>query len=205
MPTQELLVRRSRALPYQLHTSANVDLATQEVWLTFSNTGSQGAVFHVYDELNLSRYPKRYTVEAEKMVSDRWKVESTASGNYSLWVLGPNGYHRHFKGNLNGLGQGANPEIRVCYDTAGNAVYLTLMNMGDDVAELTVIANAYRQDGPWTYRVDPGMQVEPRWSLAASHSWYDFTVTMDNGFERRFAGRLETGTDGWSDPEMGAS
>ena len=95
LPTQELLVRRSRALPYQLHTSANVDLATQEVWLTFSNTGSQGAVFHVYDELNLSRYPKRYTVEAEKMVSDRWKVESTASGNYSLWVLGPNGYHRH--------------------------------------------------------------------------------------------------------------
>ena len=93
----------------------------------------------------------------------------------------------------------------MCYDTAGNAVYLTLMNMGDDVAELTVIANAYRQDGPWTYRVDPGMQVEPRWSLAASHSWYDFTVTMDNGFERRFAGRLETGTDGWSDPEMGAS
>ncbi|WP_155193353.1 phospholipase domain-containing protein [Orrella sp. JC864] len=76
------------------------------------------------------------------------------------------------------------------------------MNMGDTRAELTVRANAYRSDGPWTYVVDPGMQVEPRWTLD-EHRWYDFTVSAGVGFERRFAGRLETGQDGVSDPEMG--
>ncbi len=43
-------MRPSRALPYQLHTSANVDLPNGQVRLTFSNTGTQGAVVHVYDE-----------------------------------------------------------------------------------------------------------------------------------------------------------
>ena len=93
----------------------------------------------------------------------------------------------------------------MCYDPAGNSVYLTIMNMGETTASLTVRANAYRSDGPWTYTVAPGMQIEPSWSLADSNSWYDFTLSMDGGFERRFAGRLETGKDGVSDPAMGAA
>jgi phospholipase C len=205
LPSQALVLRPSRALPYRLHTSANVDLANGQVWLTFSNTGTQGAVFHVYDELNLSRYPRRFTVEAGKMISDAWKAVADNAGKYSLWVLGPNGYHRRFKGDLAALATGPNPEVRVCYDPAGNAVYLTVMNMGNAPATVTVTSNAYRNDGPWTYTVAPGMQVEPTWNLAATRSWYDFTLTTADGFERRFAGRLETGQDGVSDPAMGVA
>jgi phospholipase C len=38
----------------------------------------------------------------------------------------------------------------------------------------------------------------------AGHRWYDFTVRVDGfeGYERRFAGRAETGEDGVSDPAM---
>jgi len=205
LPTQALALRPSRALPYRLHTSANVDLAGGMLWLTFSNTGEQGAVFHVYDELNLSRYPRRFTVEAGKMISDGWAAVADNAGRYSLWVLGPNGYHRRFKGDLSALASGPNPEVRVCYDPGGNAVQLTIMNMGDAPATVAVRANAYRNDGPWTYTVAPGMQMEPAWSLADSSSWYDFTLSMGEGFERRFAGRLETGRDGVSDPAMGVS
>jgi phospholipase C len=203
LPSQALVLRPSRALPYRLHTSANVDLTGGQVWLTFSNTGTQGAVFHVYDELNLTRYPKRYTVEGGKMISDAWKAAADNAGKYSLWVLGPNGYHRHFKGDLGALASGPNPEVRVCYDPEGNSVYLTIMNMGDAPATVTVRPNAYRTDGPWVYTVAPGMQVEPTWSLEDSKRWYDFTLTMGDSFERRFAGRLETGEDGVSDPAMG--
>lgn len=205
LPTQALVVRPSRALPYRLHTSANVDLSSGQVWLSFSNTGTQGAVFHVYDELNLSRRPQRYTVEPGKMISDAWKAVADNAGRYRLWVLGPNGYHRHFAGDLNALRSGPNPEVRVCYDPEGNAVRLTIMNMGDAPATVSVQANAYRHDGPWTYTVAPGMQLEPSWSLAETQSWYDFTLTMDGGFGRRFAGRLETGKDGVSDPAMGVA
>ncbi len=202
LPTQALRLRPSRALPYRLHTSANIDLANGQAWLTFSNTGEQGAVFHVYDELNLSRRPRRYAVEAGKLISDAWQAVADNDGQYSLWVLGPNGYHRHFKGDMKTLASGPNPEVRVCYDAADNGVSLTLMNMGDAPAEFVVKANAYRSDGPWSYTVAPGMQIEPRWSLDGSHRWYDFTVSL-GGFERRFAGRLENGQDGVSDPAMG--
>jgi phospholipase C len=205
LPTQALATRPSRALPYRLHTSANVDLADGKVWLTFSNTGTQGAVFHVYDELNLARYPRRFTVEAGKMISDAWAAVADNAGKYSLWVLGPNGYHRRFKGDLAAVATGPNPEVRVCYDPGGNSVYLTLMNAGNAPATVTVTANAYRSDGPWTYTVAPGMQMEPSWSLAGSGNWYDFTLSMAGGFERRFAGRLETGKDGLSDPAMGVA
>ncbi|XOT95413.1 phospholipase domain-containing protein, partial [Alcaligenes pakistanensis] len=71
---QAFMLRPSRALPYQLHTSANVDLDKEQVWLTFSNTGVQGTVFHVYDELHLSDFPRRFTVEADKVISDAWTV-----------------------------------------------------------------------------------------------------------------------------------
>jgi len=48
-------------------------------------------------------------------------------------------------------------------------------------------------------------EVERRWSLNPSGNWYDFTVTVDgSSLERRFAGRVETGGDGISDPAMAA-
>ncbi|MNV45846.1 Non-hemolytic phospholipase C precursor [compost metagenome] len=182
-----------------------MDVSGGQVWLTFSNTGAQGTVFHVYDELNLARFPRRYTVEGHKMISDAWQATADNAGKYSLWVLGPNGYHRRFKGDISALASGPNPEVRVCYDERGRAVSLTIMNMGTAPATVTVTANAYRTDGPWTYTVDPGMQVESRWSVEAANNWYDFTVTMGNDFERRFAGRMETGQDSTSDPVMGVA
>jgi phospholipase C len=209
LPAQPLQLRNSRALPYNLHTSANVDTADGLVWLTFENTGTQGAVFHVYDKLNLGNIPRRYTVEAGKEISDSWSVTTNTPANqYDLWVLGPNGYHRHFTGSLAELaGTAPAPEVRVCYDHTNNAVYLTIMNVGTAQAQLTVTDNAYGLGGPWTYTVDPGMQVEPYWTLAGSQSWYDFTMTLNSSttYQRRFAGRVETGKDGVSDPAMGSA
>ena len=48
LPGQESGTRPSRALPYELHTSARTDATSGEVRLIFSNTGQQAAVFHVY-------------------------------------------------------------------------------------------------------------------------------------------------------------
>lgn len=48
----------------------------------------------------------------------------------------------------------------------------------------------------------PGSTVRQRWELAASHCWYDLTVTdaRGGGWLRRFAGHHETGRPGYSDP-----
>jgi phospholipase C len=41
--------------------------------------------------------------------------------------------------------------------------------------------------------------------LTKSMGWYDFTLKVSgaNGFEKRFAGRVETGKAGYTDPFMG--
>ncbi|WP_423382703.1 phosphocholine-specific phospholipase C [Burkholderia sp. LMG 32019] len=205
MPVQPQGTRLSRALPYELHTSASADVSGGLLWLTFSNTGTVGAVFHVYDKLHLDRAPRRYTVEAGKQLSDSWRAVADDAGNYDLWVLGPNGFLREFQGNVAQAASGPVPEIRVCYDPANDAVYLTIMNVGNAASQVTVTSNAYRTDGPWSYAVPAGMQVEPYWTLAASNGWYDFTLAAENGLVRRFAGRVETGKDSISDPAMGVS
>ena len=51
----------------------------------------------------------------------------------------------------------------------------------------------------------PGERKPITLKLAKSFSWYAFTVTITGSdvFARRCAGRVETGSAGYSDPAMG--
>ncbi|MNQ44067.1 Non-hemolytic phospholipase C precursor [compost metagenome] len=212
IPTQQTLAqqapgtRPSRALPYELHTSAREETRENRVRLLFANasTGQTAAVFHVYDKLHLDRIPRRYVVEAGKSLDDAWDV-SADSGQYDLWVLGPNGYHRAFAGDLM-RAAGAQPEIQVCYVPCDDPqVQVKLHNNGSQACTFTVQAMAYRNDGPWTATVEAGQVGELSWPITDSGQWYDFAVSCDGyaAFQRRFAGRMETGKDAVSDPAMG--
>jgi len=146
-------------------------------------------------------------VEAGKTLDDVWVPQSVDGGRYDLWVLGPNGYHRHFRGEI-AASAGASvavPEIQVCYDPAGAAVSVKVANSGGAACEVSIRALAYRTDGPWVLSVAPGAVVEQGWSVADSGQWYDFEVSVAGSetFYRRFAGRVETGRDAVSDPAMG--
>ncbi|TAM32759.1 MAG: phospholipase C, phosphocholine-specific [Nevskiaceae bacterium] len=197
LPVQEPGARPSRALPYELFVSASVGTGTVE--LRFDNTGAQGAVFHVYDKTNLLATPRRYAVEAGKSLTGTW----VALGSYDLWVLGPNGFHRHFQGSALNLPTGGAPEIDVCYDSANGDVYVKLHNSGSATLSYQLVANAYFSSQPETVEVPAGASAERHWVLKAVGGWYDFTVSADNGFLRRFAGRVETGRHTISDPALG--
>jgi len=69
---------------------------------------------------------------------------------------------------------------------------------------VSVSANAYRTDGPWALALAAGLTGSLNWNIEASGYWYDFTAAAST-FERRFAGRMETGHDGSSDPAMALS
>jgi phospholipase C len=198
---QETGTRFSRALPYELHTSARVE-PRGLLQLIFANTGTQGAVFHVYDKLHLDLIPRRYTVEAGKQLSDYWNTGATDSGKYELWVYSSNGFVRTFKGDALAADAAAfKPEAQVCYEPATGQVYLKVHNTGTAAGTVTVTSNAYRTDGPWPLDVAAGGTGTLHWNLEGSGHWYDFTVS-GTGFERRFAGRVETGKPGVSDPAM---
>jgi phospholipase C len=199
---QERGLRYSRALPYELFVSAQVG-TNGTIGLSFRNTGKQGAVFHVYDKLHLDQIPRRYTVEAGKELRDDfWNVITSDNGRYDLLVYGPNGFVRSFRGTAVPANAPVKAEIEVSYDPANASLDLKVRNEGTGQATLTVTANTYRADGPWTLTVPAGGTAEQRWSIANSGSWYDFTVAGVLNFERRFVGRLESGKHGISDPAM---
>lgn len=200
---QERGTRYSRKLPYELHVHAAVKPGIS-VELAFINTGTQGAVLHVYDKLHLDRIPRRYTVEAGKTLNDAWNV-STDRGKYDLCVYGPNGFFRTFTDDGGVTVSTAMPEVRVRYEKEKGDIVVTFGNPGAQACMLTVHDVAYRSGGPRKVEVPPGKTVTHRWSLHGSASWYDFSVTAGAipGYERRFAGRVETGRHGLSDPAMG--
>lgn len=204
-PAQAGGTRRSRALPYELHVGAREDTAGAAVALTFANTGAAAAVFHVYDRRHLDRTPRRYAVEPGKALTGAWDAGADG-GKYDLWVLGPNGFHRGFQGDTRAATapNAPAPEVKICFDLANRDLVVTLINGGSASCVFTITANAYRDDGPWRYEVPAGARIEQNWPIGHQGNWYDFTVTVDQGgFRRRFAGRMETGEDGMSDPAMG--
>ncbi len=208
LPVQAAGTLPSRALPYELHTTAQVAAGAGTVTLAFANNsaGNAGAVFHVYDKKHLDLVPRRYAVEAGKTLNGVWTIPVADNGAYDLWVLGPNGYHREFVGNLDELEPAGGPEIQVCYEVCSPAqVVAKLYNKGSRACTFSAAAKAYFTDGPWTATVQPGAVGELTWTLGGSGNWYDFVVTCDAApsFQRRFAGRVENGSDSVTDPAMG--
>ncbi|PNG31838.1 MULTISPECIES: phosphocholine-specific phospholipase C [Pseudomonas] len=192
-PHQPRLARPSRALPYRLHVDSQVDPKAKTLSLSLQNTGEQGAVLHVYDGLHLSDIPRRYTVEAGKALQDSWPVVE----RYQLWVLGPNGFHRSFSGQLQQL----QPELLVT--SSNNQLQFTLSNPGAHGVSVTIDRCPYTQQGPWTLVVPGGAEVRQVFACESSGGWYDLTLRSDAGWLRRVAGRLETGAHSISDPLMG--
>ena len=192
-PTQATGVRPSRALPYEL--TVNSSVMTSAVQLDFINSGTQAAVFHVYDKQRLDAIPRRYMVEAGKQLSDVWAP--LENGTYDLWVLGPNGFHRHFVGGITL----AAFEAQLRYDRPGRQISILLRNDGATDRRFTLTANAYGKAVRTVSVAAQGNQLVT-WPIAESANWYDLSVGVEGlaGFTRRFAGRMETGVDSVSDP-----
>jgi phospholipase C len=125
---QEQGSRLSRPVPYVLHVEATRQNAS--LVLTFRNEGDAGAVFHVYDRSHLERIPRRYTVEAGRSLTDRWET----TGQYDLWVMGPNGFVREFSGKAEA------PEIDVAltYAASARAIELQLVNRNEKSVSLSL-------------------------------------------------------------------
>lgn len=195
-------LRPSRALPYALHAHATA--RDHALTLRLDNPGAAGAVLHVYDRLHLERGPRRYTVEAGKRLDGIWDT-ATDDGRYDLWVLGPNGFHRHFAGRL-AAGAQAAPDIQASYDAPGARLRLTLTNPGKRAVEFHIADAAYGQRAQ-TRRVAAGATSQCDWDVGRLGGWYDCAVTLTDTpaatFLRRLAGRLETGKPSTSDPAMG--
>lgn len=198
-PVQAAGVRPARALPYDLQVQATV-AANGPVTLRFDNNGEAGAVFHVYDRLALDQVPRRYTVEAGKQLGGSW----ASSGAYDLWVLGPNGFHRHVAGDVRRTSGQAAPELLLSSQRSSGELLLDLINDGGSACTFQLVANKYYAATPTEVRVAARSRSSLRLALVTSQHWYDFSLRVKEmpGWLRRFAGHLENGQPSISDPAM---
>lgn len=194
LPKQERGHRPTRPLKYAPVVDGSVDVATGKLTLTFASGAHAGAAFLVTSG-NRTDGPWSYTTEAGKSVSDAWN-SAYSGGSHDLTVHGPNGFLRAFKS----PGRTAGAEVTARH--AGDGVELTFTNQSSGTARLKLV-NGYG-GRPRTVTVRPGAHVRLTVDLTASSRWYDLTVTSDAdpGFLRRFAGHVENGCSGVSDPAI---
>ena len=97
------------------------------------------------------------------------------------------------------------PEIDVAlvYLASDRAIELRLANASEKSVNLSLESKVYSPLATRMVKAAAHGTVSLRWDVSASGNWYDLTLLAGQRFLRRFAGRLETGKNGISDPAMG--
>ena len=204
----------SAALPYELAAGGRSVPTPErfEIVLEAGNAvfGSRaaGAPFHVYTpgkfRGRVDLRTRAYAVSAGQRLTDSWDLRGFEQGNYHLRVCGPNGFLREFAGSA----EDPRVEIDIAPVVKAGAytgdVELRIASRAKQALTLLVKDHGYKS-GDHSIAVEPGAVRTLQMALSGSHRWYDFSVTAAAaaGFLRRFAGRVETGESGYSDPVMG--
>uniref|UniRef100_UPI002555312B alkaline phosphatase family protein n=1 Tax=Stenotrophomonas maltophilia group sp. Smal17 TaxID=3377167 RepID=UPI002555312B len=191
---QESGIRPARALPYRPQASiARLDATGVDLVLSCEGAA---AVLHVYDRLRLGAIPRRYTLLPGMPLQERWPLD--AQGRYDLWLLGPNGFHRHFQGAAKA------PALQATVVRADGQLRLQLRNLGDSALQLRVQAGAYAGHMPEQALALPARaETSLAWDATPTAGWYDLQVSAGES-TLRLAGRAEDGRPGTSDPAMGS-
>jgi phospholipase C len=214
MPKQEPGVRPSLALPYELSATGTLstdrkrfDLVLEAGNSVFGATAA-GAPFHVYtpgkfrDQVKLRT--RAYAMAAGQRVTDAWDLAGFEGRAYQLRACGPNGFLREFSGTA----EDPDVEITCKYVQRGSTftgdIELVIANRAPRTLTANVKDHGYGI-GDKTVAIPSGASRSVVRTLAKSHHWYDFSLTIAGAdrFLRRFAGRVETGKSGFSDPVMG--
>jgi phospholipase C len=219
MPQQEKGIRNACALPYELYADGvlSADRSTIGITLKAGNyvfkQRAAGSPFHIYAP---GKYQQQihqnwaYAVEAGHDLKTTWQLSDFENSHYHLQVYGPNGFFRE----LTGTKDDALISILFNYETdalrkdllTGN-ISLGFTNTGTQAVVLEIKDNAYK--APVQTITIPAGKAKTNKSIyvntAKSFGWYDFSVKLKGNqhFERRYAGRVETGQATKTDPFMG--
>ncbi|MES2891403.1 MAG: phospholipase C, phosphocholine-specific [Bacteroidota bacterium] len=216
MPVQEKGTRPACPLPYELYVDGNMDKNSPVFSVNFKagnnafeaeSSGSPFTVYSVSPYEQTNYHTRNYAVKAGQQEQDSWHLEKFTSGNYHLRVHAPNGFYREFKGTAK------DPRLKVwCqYENGklnskkltGNIV-LRILNEDTKPMALLVTDNSYKA-GRVERQVAAGKELLLVLNQQSSFNWYDVSVAVKgvDGFEKRFAGHVETGAVSKTDPLMG--
>jgi phospholipase C len=144
-------------------------------------------------------------VAAGDRLTDQWPLNEFETQNYHLCVYGPNGFFREYTGSRN------DPPVMVrCeYERVGEGrlsgkIELQIANLDPQRSYTVEITDMAYKQSKQTKAIDAAGTTRILLDLERSSNWYDFSVRISGveGFEKRYAGRVETGRNGISDPAM---
>lgn len=220
MSAQESGTRIATALSYELYADAQLseDGKNIEIKLTAGNKvfgkHSCGSPFTVYapaafiDDAGKTEHAKNWSfaVVPGDSISYQWRVAAFESGKYHLRVYGPNGFYREFKGDEKDpmLDVACAYESSVKKKLSGNVLLKLTNKKPQQPLQIIIIDNAYKNK-PIKRTISKSAAETIILNLAKSSGWYDFTLKVSGAesFEKRFAGRVETGKESITDPYMG--
>lgn len=226
LPQQERGTRHSCALPYELYVDGclSKDKKNFEILFHAANNvfgiNAAGAPFNVYAPGNYAVYNNgalkgyeavrtwAYAVRAGDQLKGEWALQDFEQKNYHLRIYGPNGFFRAFKGDKN------DPpvNIQLQYEQGKNNVnqltgnvVLHIINSAQQDVIVAVEDKAYGKEMRKILVPKTAYRKMEVFHLADSFHWYDLAVKVKgyHAFEKRFAGRVETGKHSYTDPLMG--
>jgi phospholipase C len=195
---QESGTRASCPLPYDLVVNAEESASALTLVLE-ARAGAFGAVaqgspFSAYS-YDADMTCRSYAVRAGGTLRDTLPI----AGKYLVRVDGPNGFMRQFAG----VGGGAlNIVVEHVRGGASNrSLDVRITNRGASDQAVTIRDESYGAPARQVV-VRAGRKTSVLLVTDAAHGWYDFTVAAGT-LAYRYAGRIETGEWGISDPAMG--
>ncbi len=208
LPRQEPGTKPACAIPYNLYLDTRIQ--PDEKALTFtlgcqpglSKTKKISAPFQLYDLTALENNQEQgacfnFTVTEGKKLD--YRIPQT-SDDYHFKGHGPNGFFREFKGKFS-----HSPEVNIQVTHLANSGHLQVVVQNPERKELNVqlADNSYKR-GKETF-IQKEESKEILLNLSSSSGWYDYSVKVDGypDFEQRFAGHVENGKTGITDPLLG--
>lgn len=221
LPRQEKGTRPSCPLPYQLYADGNLSDDKKSFRIEFRagneifGENAAGAPFQVYtpgryksiDQPDVYQDVRTwdYAVAAGDRLTDQWPLNEFETQNYHLRVYGPNGFFREYAGSRD------DPPVvvRCDYERAGDGrpsgkIELQIANLDPQRSYTVEITDLAYKQAKQTTAIAPAGTSRMMVDLRRNSNWYDFSLKISGveGFEKRYAGRVETGSPGISDPAM---
>lgn len=217
LPKQEAGIRNSSALPYEFYLDGGVDMAGETFRIAFKNGNRQfgekssGAPFQVYcpvQYLENSNWKTlkswHFALEAGTELDFLWPLENFRDEKYHLDAYGPNGFYRGFRGRRGEPALEVNARYEVSNPT--NPLLVLEFSNPDTSKGLTCLLEdqAYGKAQREIF-LNAGEKKTIQLDTQKSFGWYDFALRIEGNdqFERRWAGRIETGLPSKTDPQMG--
>lgn len=217
IPKQEEGIRNSNPLGYGFVLDGEIDAKKQSFRLTIFNHKEQfgektlGVPLHVYSMKPYldegKRYPMKiwsFAVEAGSELSYDWPLGNFADNSYQIDVFGPNGYYRSFKGSTTESIAEINVRTEISNPESPKLI-LEVFNHHPKSAFTFVLEDQGYGKARQEFEIEENRSKKVILETPGSFGWYDFALTIkgNESFERKFAGRIETGKPTKTDPQMG--